>query len=513
MNSMGDALWSLFRNQKAKGLRAAMRQTLRKMERAGLTDSAWFNAMGELALEEHNATLALRFFQQACTKSEVGEHWLNQGHALYALGDYPEAEKIYGGVLARFPEDVHALVNRANCLVRMERLEDAWMLCENGLSRTQARPALWNAQGQIAFLREDYSQALDLFRKAYREAPDYIDTLFNQANVEARLGRREEAIEHFEMCTRKDENYESAFHNQALLLFEIGRLKEAQKVIQKAMLLKPESAENMSLLAQIHFRAGDLKLAREVFRKALRIQEEHLPSLIGLARLVAQESQEDEALALVKRILNLPSLGIEDRKTTLSLLLDLSQFHLALLHCERASETDQEKLGLIHTVALWKTGKLREAIARMEKVLEQEGESSSALILLGMMLREQGAPQLAEPRLKRALELDEGDPRAASELALILLNLKRPLEAVQCLEEAIESHYGHADLLYNLACAQTRAGNRDDALTSLKMALENGFSDWDRLGRDPDMENLRHLHAFNALIGDSGPVASVLVKS
>lgn len=504
MTAMGEALWSLYRQQKAKGLRAAMRQTLQKMEKAGLTDSAWYNAMGEIALEEKNANLALRFFQQANQKGELPEYRLNQGHAHYALGDYIEAERHYRAVLEAHGDDVHALVNRANCLIRLNRLEDAWDLCELGLQKTMAKPAFWNTQGQIAYLRGNYPEALRLFKRAYAEAPDYTDALFNQANVEANLGDREQAIAHFAQCGRKDENFESAFYNLALLQLDSGRLSEAQTAIHRALALNANSPDNVHVQARIHYATGELKLAREAFRKALRQQEDHVPSLLGLARVLAQESQADEATSLLKRILAVPALMREDRKAALSVLLDLGHYSLVLTHCERLPESESAEFGLMHTVALWKTGRIREAIVRMEAVLTEAGESPSALILLGMMLREHGALHLAEPRLRRALELSPGDTRAACELALVLLSQDKANDAVEHLLEALRENPRQPDLLYNLACAQSRAGNLDDAMSTLQSALENGFSDFERLGHDSDMQSLRQLKAFAQIVGEPG---------
>jgi Flp pilus assembly protein TadD len=121
-----------------------------------------------------------------------------------------------------------------------------------------------------------------------------------------------------------------------------------------------------------------------------------------------------------------------------------------------------------------------------------------------MMLREHGAAALAEPRLRRALELSPGDPRAAAELGLVLTSQDRAGEAVRVLDEALDLNPHHPDLLYNLACAQSRAGNLDDALSTLQSALENGFSDFERLGHDSDMQSLRQLKAFAQLIGEPG---------
>jgi len=46
-------------------------------------------------------------------------------------------------------------------------------------------------------------------------------------------------------------------------------------------------------------------------------------------------------------------------------------------------------------------------------------------------------------------------------------------------------------LYYNLACDCSLLGRIDDALTLLRSAVLLGYSDRDRMDRDPDLENLR----------------------
>ena len=53
---------------------------------------------------------------------------------------------------------------------------------------------------------------------------------------------------------------------------------------------------------------------------------------------------------------------------------------------------------------------------------------------------------------------------------------------------------------YNLACAEALAGRSNDALRSLRRAIETGFSDPDHLANDPDLTSLRTLPEFRALI-------------
>ncbi|HUU23573.1 MAG TPA: tetratricopeptide repeat protein, partial [Phycisphaerae bacterium] len=53
---------------------------------------------------------------------------------------------------------------------------------------------------------------------------------------------------------------------------------------------------------------------------------------------------------------------------------------------------------------------------------------------------------------------------------------------------------------YNLACAQSRVGELDDAVASLESAVGRGFLSFDYMQRDPDLEPLRDHPGFRSLL-------------
>lgn len=53
---------------------------------------------------------------------------------------------------------------------------------------------------------------------------------------------------------------------------------------------------------------------------------------------------------------------------------------------------------------------------------------------------------------------------------------------------------------YNLACTYAKAGFANDALSSLKAALELGYTDFDYLDSDPDLDALRRLPQFDKML-------------
>ncbi|MBN2346451.1 MAG: hypothetical protein JXO51_08660 [Candidatus Aminicenantes bacterium] len=73
-------------------------------------------------------------------------------------------------------------------------------------------------------------------------------------------------------------------------------------------------------------------------------------------------------------------------------------------------------------------------------------------------------------------------------------------DAVFCFAVAAEILPGHPLALYNLACANCRAGERHKALQYLQQAVDAGFRDLDLLSSDEDLKTLRGDPAFVRLV-------------
>ena len=73
-------------------------------------------------------------------------------------------------------------------------------------------------------------------------------------------------------------------------------------------------------------------------------------------------------------------------------------------------------------------------------------------------------------------------------------------EAKARLLALLKHHPQNCLLWYNLACAQSRLRETDQALASLETAMENGFVDFRHMARDPDLKSLRDHPEFKRLM-------------
>jgi tetratricopeptide (TPR) repeat protein len=79
-----------------------------------------------------------------------------------------------------------------------------------------------------------------------------------------------------------------------------------------------------------------------------------------------------------------------------------------------------------------------------------------------------------------------------------LLDQGRYDEALALFAEGLREHPGNPSLLYNLACAEARAGRTDDATTHLREAIAGGERFAERARSDPDFDAIRNDPSFPA---------------
>jgi tetratricopeptide (TPR) repeat protein len=90
----------------------------------------------------------------------------------------------------------------------------------------------------------------------------------------------------------------------------------------------------------------------------------------------------------------------------------------------------------------------------------------------------------------------EPSPWETTFLAAPLLDEGRFDEALELFADGLREHPGNPSLLYNLACAEARAGRAEDAIAHLKEAIAGGDRWADAARTDPDFDLIRDEPGF-----------------
>lgn len=86
------------------------------------------------------------------------------------------------------------------------------------------------------------------------------------------------------------------------------------------------------------------------------------------------------------------------------------------------------------------------------------------------------------------------------EVGVDLLSLRRYDEAIHAFQQAHAAEYKPSTAAYNIACAEALRGNTESGLAWVDRAIENGYSNEEKLRNDPDLTLLRRDPRFEALV-------------
>uniref|UniRef100_A0A1A9W3N0 Protein O-mannosyl-transferase TMTC3 n=1 Tax=Glossina brevipalpis TaxID=37001 RepID=A0A1A9W3N0_9MUSC len=214
-----------------------------------------------------------------------------------------------------------------------------------------------------------------------RIAPNHLNVFINLANLIARNQTRlEEADYLYRQAISMRADYVQAYINRGDILMKLNRTIQAQEVYEKALLYDSENADIYYNLGVVFLEQGKSAQANVYFNKALELYPEHEQALINSAILL-QEIGGPEARQLSRE--------------------------------------------------------------RLLKVLSKSGDNEKVFFNLGMLAMDELDFEAAEHYFKRAIHLKANFRSALFNLALLLADTNRPLEAVPFLNELIRHHPDH----------------------------------------------------------------------
>jgi len=103
-------------------------------------------------------------------------------------------------------------------------------------------------------------------------------------------------------------------------------------------------------------------------------------------------------------------------------------------------------------------------------------------------------------RERATVTMDQAQRMRLHQQALQLLRAKAYDEAIKVLMKILGAYPHDSTALYNTACAYALKGERDKAVEFLKRSVEEGFTDFDHIARDHDLDSIRDHPGYNDLM-------------
>jgi TolB-like protein/Flp pilus assembly protein TadD len=164
-------------------------------------------------------------------------------------------------------------------------------------------------------------------------------------------------------------------------------------------------------------------------------------------------------------------------------------------------------------------GALERAVPLYEAAIRLRPDDYQALCLfagllfkLGWMEQHQEVSRRAMQALERQLAIDPQDGRALQLGTVQAARLGNRERARELAERALVVRPNAFSTFYNVACAYSVLGDRDDALRMLDLAVRQGRGNLEWIEQDPDFDPLRSDPRFQAIVdrlrpGTAGPAS------
>jgi tetratricopeptide (TPR) repeat protein len=227
-------------------------------------------------------------------------------------------------------------------------------------------------------------------------------------------------------------------------------------------------------LAQDYVLLGNTTAANDLLEKALSIQSNFVAALELKSVLLRGTGKLADARVLLRKLLDLKPENEEYARQLLSLELALGNFSEAENLCTRIESLNQQN-GVVSRQVLsifLAAGQYDRAIKILHKLMQKDSTDAGLIYALGASYLQKGDTTRATGLLTRANVLDPTEPKYWIALAVLTMDQSQYAQVVALADSALSYIPSHPTLFSLRGGALYRLGKREDAIQSLRKAVE-----------------------------------------
>ncbi|MGD8375584.1 MAG: tetratricopeptide repeat protein, partial [Acidobacteriota bacterium] len=338
---------------------------------------------------------------------------------------------------------------------------------------SQAGSNSHNNRGVLLLNQGKPDAAIEEFRLALEEEPDFLVARINLGRAYMVMGNDDEALAIFETVLRRDPESQEVENYVGNILMDRGDLEGAERHLRRAVAIEESNADAHNSLGILHERMGDPEAAMAEYRRVIQVDPDYGEGYNNLANVLKSLGRGEEAEAMYLQAIEADP-GFVGSFNNLALLYQergdvdgaIRYYRMAL---ERAPDHPQVRLNL--GSLYYAQGELEEARAEFERAIELDPEFADAHNNLGVVLGQLGDPEGEQSELRRAVELRPEYADARHNLGLAYLRAGQEQRGIDQLRRAVELEPAYISALVNLGGALVRQGRQREGIPYLERAL------------------------------------------
>lgn len=150
-----------------------------------------------------------------------------------------------------------------------------------------------------------HAEAIDIYKRAIKTKPDYLDAWYNLGNACAALGRYTEAIDAFKQATTINPDFAYAHMNLGVAYGSIGRYHQAITALEHAITIDPNNVDAWFNLGNAYGSVGRGPQAIEAFEKATQIRPDDVYAWCNLGNACAALGRYNRAIDAFRQALKI----------------------------------------------------------------------------------------------------------------------------------------------------------------------------------------------------------------
>lgn len=374
--------------------------------------------------------------------------------ALMARGRTAEAEQINRQILKENPQDSFAKEIEGSLLLDRGDLATAMVDLQGAVTADPHNPVNHYRLGLAHKARAaadrsvaagELEQARQEFESALAIRPDFIQARLELARLEIAKGDYEAALKTAQQALAVNRSNLPAQIIESAALLAQKKTDDARQLLENLRAKTPNSPDVIFQLGRVDLAEKKYKEADEDFRRTYDLNPANIRGMTGLVETDLEQNKPDTAIQTLK--------------------------------AELAKNPERSELKLLLADVEVRIGKLDDAIADYQSIVDKLGKNSKArarvYLRLGEAYRRKGDPADAIQALQKARELLPDDETVLSSLALVLDAAQRWSEAIQVYNAAIRLAPNDAVSLNNDAyLLAEHGGDLDQALTMAQHATQ-----------------------------------------
>ncbi|MFH1453101.1 MAG: tetratricopeptide repeat protein [Armatimonadota bacterium] len=325
--------------------------------------------------------------------------------------------------------------------------------------------------------REDYTKAVDYYKKSLEAKEDLSSTHFFLGNVYQKLGSYEDALNEYKTAIRLDPEIPILYNNMAWTFYQIGDYDKAIRAFEESINLDPDLPFPYNGLGCIYQELGYLEDAVEEFSQAIELFPEYAAAHLKLGWVYYQMGDYDKAALEFNFIIE----HTEDDNYILSSHYSLANTFLAQNLLEEAYEEFLQVIEIDPSFAdayfnlgviCSKLEMYDQAINYLNKCMEKKSRlKDQAHMYLAFSYTHLKKFDEAVKECELALKVEPNDPEVYSILGSIHSFKEEWESSIEAFKKSLEYNPNSARTSFNIALAYENKDDYENAVKYYKGAI------------------------------------------